>query len=165
MMPDRKVTPYARKIAAQYHIDLDAVTATGRSGEILARDVDVHIVIPGDEAAMPDDSEGRAAGQVIVGPKIIAHADNIVNSFQLDPLNLQELIFGERNEVCIQRRERLEIIGCFQVQTHGWLLLLSRQGDSAPKGSLIQSIIIGARLQAAICQTASLSAVNYPESL
>ena len=35
-----KATPYARKLAAQYHIDLHVVTATGPQGEIRARDVE-----------------------------------------------------------------------------------------------------------------------------
>ena len=35
-----KATPYARKMAAQYHIDLSAVEATGAHGEITARDVE-----------------------------------------------------------------------------------------------------------------------------
>ena len=39
-MPNRKATPYAKKIAAQYHIDLEAVPASGSSGEILSRDVE-----------------------------------------------------------------------------------------------------------------------------
>ena len=35
-----KATPYARKIAKQYHIDLSAVTPSGPGGAVLARDVE-----------------------------------------------------------------------------------------------------------------------------
>ncbi|MDO5702719.1 MAG: 2-oxo acid dehydrogenase subunit E2 [Lachnospiraceae bacterium] len=35
-----KATPYARKIARQYHIDLSAVTPSGSTGAVLARDVE-----------------------------------------------------------------------------------------------------------------------------
>lgn len=35
-----KATPYARKIARQYHIDLSAVTPTGMDGAVTARDVE-----------------------------------------------------------------------------------------------------------------------------
>ncbi len=36
----KKATPYARKIAAQYHIDLQAVSPSGPDGEIIASDVE-----------------------------------------------------------------------------------------------------------------------------
>ena len=39
-MTEIKATPYARKMAAQYHIDLKAVQASGGHGEIVARDVE-----------------------------------------------------------------------------------------------------------------------------
>ncbi|MGX8728912.1 MAG: E3 binding domain-containing protein, partial [Lachnospiraceae bacterium] len=34
-----KATPYARKVARQYHIDLTAVKPTGPGGVVLERDV------------------------------------------------------------------------------------------------------------------------------
>ena len=39
-MSEIKATPYARKMAAQYHIDIEAVEATGSHGEVTARDVE-----------------------------------------------------------------------------------------------------------------------------
>ena len=40
-VPAVKATPYARKIAKQYHIDLEAIPPSGLHGEILSRDVEM----------------------------------------------------------------------------------------------------------------------------
>ena len=104
-MGEIKATPYARKMAAQYHIDIEAVEATGAHGEITSRDVErtragrlmarevpvTPLAVRIAEARHIDLSRVRGTG---IGGKI-SKADVLRATGRIEP----ELKPGERREV------------------------------------------------------------------
>ena len=118
-----KATPYARKIAGQYHIDLAAVTPSGPGGAVLERDVlraregrrrasKVHVTPLARRIAEElhvdlDKVKGTGLGGKICREDVLAASDQPV--YELQPGELREPLSGMRKTIARRMSEAAAI--------------------------------------------------------